>query len=397
MSKFFKSISIFLKETNKLLMLQCLILSAFGVLMVHSATLHNLSDGQIISRDTLIMILAICIGVALCLFISLVDYQIIIRLWPLVALVCLALMAALFAVGVGPTERSDAKTWIPIAGFYFQPSELFKIAFIITFSVHLDSVKDNINSIKNIILLGLHGAFPIGLVIITGDLGSALVFAGIFLGMMFISGVYWRYFIAGGALCVAALPILWIKFFSEFQKQRLLAVYYPQALSESTYNAIIYQQHYGMNAIGSGRFTGTGLFNGSYTQNGVVPESENDMILTVIGEELGFIGCIALLIMLALLLVIIVRVGKRAKDNPSKLICYGVAVMIGSQAIINIGMCLKLLPVIGITLPFISAGGSSSLCIYIAMGLVMSIYRYNCERDPISFRVSFISTPFREI
>jgi len=396
LNRFGNGLKIFVKETDKLLLFLCLLASAFGVLMVHSATLSSLTEGKLISRYTLIMIIAIALGVLLCLLISLIEYEIILRMWPIIAAACLLLMFSLFIWGVGPNGRTDAKSWLPIAGSYFQPSELLKIGFVLTFTVHLDTVKNKINEFKTILLLGIHGLIPIGLVVLTGDLGSALVFASIFIGMLFISGLYLRYFAGGIALCLVALPMLWIKFFSEFQKQRFLAVYYPKALSTIIYKAVIYQQQQSVNAIGSGQLLGKGLFKGPFTQNGLIPVSESDMIFAVIGEELGFIGCVVLLLLLAMIILKIVRVGRKSKDNIGSLICYGTAIMIGTQSIINIGMCLKLIPCIGITLPFFSAGGSSNLCVYIGIGIIMSIYRANQDISPINFRLSHIRTPFSE-
>ena len=140
------------------------------------------------------------------------------------------------------------------------------------------------------------------------------------------------------------------------------------------------------------------MFKGTYTQSPKgVPVNESDMVFTVVGEELGFIGCILLLAVFALIIFKTVSVGKMSRNITGSLICFGTAFMIGAQVIINIGMCLMLLPSIGITLPFVSAGGSSNLCIYFAIGLVMSVYRFNCNREPINFRLTHISTPFSEI
>jgi rod shape determining protein RodA len=165
-------------------------------------------------------------------------------------------------------------------------------------------------------------------------------------------------------------------------------------MSVDRYEAVIFQQQQAVNAIGSGQLLGKGLFKGSYTQHGLVPVSENDMIFSVIGEELGFVGAMAALILITAIVFRIVIVGKKAVESHTSLMCYGVAIMIAAQSVINIGMCMKLLPVIGITLPFFSAGGSSNLCIYIAVGLVLSVHRFNTERKPVDFRLSRISTPF---
>lgn len=394
MKKLANNLKLFINQTDKLLVFLCLFASACGVMMVHSATLNNISEAKIISRDTLIMIIAITTGVILFFLISLIDYEITLRMWPIIAAACLILMFSLFIWGVGPENRSDAKSWLPIAGINFQPSELLKIGFVLTFTMHIDTVKERINEYKNIILLLIHGLIPIALVILTGDLGSALVFIIIFFGMLFVAGVSLRYFLGVFAMSVVALPIFWIEFFSDFQKQRFLAVYYPKALSSTVYKALIYQQQQSINAIGSGEFLGKGLFKGSFTQSGLIPVDESDMIFSVVGEELGFIGCVALLLLLSLIILKIVLVGRKSKDNIGSIICYGIAFMIGAQSIINIGMCLKLLPCIGITLPFFSAGGSSNLCVYIGLGIIMSIYRANQDSSPVDFRLSHIRTPF---
>lgn len=387
-----KKLNKFLKGTDWLMMLLCLAASSFGAILVHSATMYTLTEDQIISRDTRTMILAIVLGIIVSIIISLIDYELIIKIWPAIAGVALILMVSLFFFGVGPDARSDAKTWLKITeSFYFQPSELVKIAFVVTFSVHIELISDKIDKFINVVFLTLHAGVYAGLVAITGDIGSALVFVIIYIGMMFIANVKIRYFAMGLLAVVAMIPIVWTKVFSEIQKERFLALFFPESFSD-----VIYQQDNCIKAIGSGGFFGQGLFDGTFTQNGIVPESKNDMILSVVGEELGFIGCLGLL---ALFTVIVLRVfnnGRRSKDNPGSLICYGIAFMLLSQIVINIGMCLQLLPVIGITLPFMSAGGSSTLSIYVAIGLVMSIYRQNIEIEPENFTLSGINTPYSD-
>lgn len=293
-----------------------------------------------------------------------------------------------------PGGRDDAISWIKLGSFYFQPSELLKIGFIITFSVHLESVGSEINKLKNVILLGIHAMIAIGLVVLTGDMGSALVFMFITVGMLFMAGLQLRYFLFGAGAVALLAPIAWFEVLSDFQKQRFTAIYAPSNLTEATYNEVIFQQERGMNAISSGGVFGTGLFNGTYTQNGLVPESENDMIFTVVGEELGFVGCIVVLGLLLAIAIKILVVGKKAISVTGKLICSAVAVMIITQVVVNVGMVLKILPVVGITLPFMSAGGSSNLCIYIAIGMVLSVYRSSQFREPVEFKYGKLFTPF---
>lgn len=392
MQKFRSWFKLYFRETDKLLFFLCLCASAFGMLLVYSATKSGSTTA--IPPDLRTMLMAVGMGLLLCLVISFLDYEVIIRLWPLIALFCILIMCALFIWGVAPNARQDARSWLDLKVFYFQPSELVKIGFIITFAVHLDAVRDHVSKFKTVLLLGVHGLIPIGLVVATGDDGSALIFFLMFLGMMFAAGVHWGYFAAGFAAVAVAFPAIWAlgdKFIlNQDQKNRFLAILYPELYAKSE----AFQQNRGIGAIGSGQLFGQGLFDGSYTQSGAVPESENDFIFTVAAEEFGFIGAMAVLLLLAAIILRIVINGKRANDNASYLMCMGMASMLAAQTVINIGMVLQWLPVIGITLPFFSAGGSSNLCVYIGIGLMMSIYRFNQKTPAANFRLQRVVTRF---
>ena len=358
------------KETDKLFLLLCLCLSAVGTVMVSSAT-HRTADGALLSRDAKVMVLALVLGVAACLVISFIDYDLILKLWPVIAAGSLFLMLLLIPFGEAPSGREDARSWLRItSSLYLQPSEILKIGFIITFSKHLSLLKNDLSSVKNVFFLCVHAMIPIALVVYTGDMGSALIFMLMFVGMMFIAGVHWAYFPLGIAAVAAALPLVWYKVFDNIQRNRILALIDPQS-----YPNEIYQQQQAGNAIREGGFFGAGLFKGAYTQSGSVPESANDMIFSVICEETGLIGAFVVLLLFALLAIRIIYVGRRSNNYAASMICYGVMFMIIAQVAVNIGMCLKLLPVIGITLPFISAGGSSVVSLYLAVGLVLSVYR----------------------
>jgi len=182
-------------------------------------------------------------------------------------------------------------------------------------------------------------------------------------------------------LVAAALPVVWIGFINDFQKHRIYAIYAERMLTDAQYEEIIYQQRQARYAMGSGQLLGKGLFQGGYTQSGSVPECQNDMILSVAGEELGFLGAAAVMLVLLLVVIRLVMVSSRTRNFRARLLCGGVALMIGAQAVINVGMCIMLLPVIGITLPFFSAGGSSNLCLYLAVGLVLTVYRHQSEHE----------------
>lgn len=391
MKKYFSVIKRFVSETDKLLLLLILATSVFGILMVHSATLWELPAGESISRDATVMIIAAVAGIIITLVISAIDYELIMKLWPIIGAFCVGLMIVTLIFGVAPPARPDSKCWLQFGSVYFQSSELVKVGFVITYAMHLELCKDNLNKPLNIILLGIHAMIPVGLVLLTGDMGSALVFIMIALAMLYFAGLHIGFFAAGGILAIAAAPLIWMFVFSNIQRNRFLALFRPEEFSDE-----IYQQLRGINALGSGGFFGQGYLNGTYTQAGIVPEVENDFIFTAIGEETGFFGCIIALGLLFTIVFKMIKTGKEARDFSASLACYGIASMIVAQVIINIGMCLMLLPVIGITLPFFSAGGTSTLCLYIGIGLVFSIYRYNRSREAVNFRLTKIASPFSE-
>lgn len=359
--------------------------------MVHSATRWRLGEGEAIHRDAIVMIIAAVAGIVITLIISAIDYELIMKIWPIIGLFCVGLMVITLIFGAAPEERPDSKCWLQFGSVYFQSSELVKIGFVITFSMHLELCKDNINSLKSILLLGIHAVIPIGLVVLTGDMGSALVFVFMTIAMLFFAGLHLGFFGAGGILGIAASPLIWMYIFDEYQRTRFLALFRPEEFADESY-----QQRLGLNALGSGGFFGQGYLKGTYTQAGLVPERENDFILTAIGEETGFFGCLIALLLLFFICYKMIKTGKEARDFSAQLACYGIASIIAAQVAINAGMVLMVLPVIGITFPFFSAGGTSTLCLYIGIGLVFSIYRYNRSRETVNFRLSRIASPFSE-
>ena len=368
-----KSFLTFLKGTDFVTLLSALIASAYGLSLVYSATHSSLKDGKIISSDVRSMIVSVLLGVIIAIIVSNIDYEIISKLWPIIAAGCAALMVYTFFFGVAPSARQDAKSWIDLKIFYFQPSELLKVGFIISFSYHLDLVRDKINKIKTIIPLVIHGAVPVGLVMMTGDAGSALIFLVMFIGMLFFARVNIGYFVAGICAIIVGFTVAWkVGIINGIQRQRIVALFYPNDFAD-----VMYQQTNGKIALGSGGLLGQGYLKGSMTQSGAVPENQNDMILSVAGEELGFIGALFVVLILGFLVLRVLKTAMSARDNVGYLMCSGISVMLFAQMLVNIGMELSLLPCIGITLPLFSAGGSSSLCIYLALGIALSVYRYS--------------------
>ena len=378
------NVSTLLKGTDFLTLFSAMLASLYGLALVYSATHSSLKDGQVISSDVRSMLVSVAGGLIIAIVVSNIDYEVISKLWPVIAAGCVGLMIFTFFFGVAPSARQDARSWLDLKIFYFQPSELLKVGFIISFSYHLDLVRDKINKIKTIIPLVIHGAIPVGLVLLTGDAGSALIFLVMFIGMLFFARVNIGYFIAGICAIIVGFAAAWkLKLISGIQRTRIIALLYPDQFKDA-----MYQQTNGKIAMGSGGLLGQGYLHGDMTQSGMVPENQNDMILTVAGEELGFVGAMAVILLLGFLVLRVIKCGLNSRDNVGYLMCSGIAVMLFAQVLVNVGMELSLLPCIGITLPLFSAGGSSSLCIYLALGIEFSVYRYSrMPRETLFYRM----------
>lgn len=361
------------KPTDYTIAILAIVLSVFGVLMVASATKGG--DTSYVTKQSFAVFLGICFMFIL----SFVNYEIFlnVKLCIVLYLTSLTILILTLFIGVGEGNQS----WIQLKGLALniQPSEIAKIIFIITFSKHLDSVKGKINNIKNVMLLMLHAGVIIGLVMLQGDLGSALVFIFISVVMCFTQGLSIWYLLGGSAAIVLAAPYLW-KFLKPYQQMRILVGFNP----ESDPLGYGFQQILSKDAIASGSVLGKGYMQS--TVSNTIPYNHTDMIFSVIAEELGILGVLFLILMLTLLIIKITKTAFVARKDIGSTICSGVIAMIIAQTVENIGMSLGVLPIIGITLPFVSYGGSSILSLYFSLGVILSVNRYRSkyffEREP---------------
>lgn len=354
-----------------MLMLCCFSLSSFSALLIYSLY----KNGEIGRLNTVLVqpAMALC-GIVAAIILSKIDYHMMARLWKWHSVLCYGLALLVFPFGIQRVDWVDDKAWLPIpfTSISFQPSELLKISFIITFAYHLSKVKDQLNRPKQLLLLCIHGAIPCGLIHLQGDDGTVLVMAVIFASMLFVAGLSWKYIVPVLAMIPPAAVVLWNFFLDDDKKNRILAIIRPELVD----SAITWQQDRGLISIGNGGLWGNGIFMET-GQFRYVPEVYNDFIFTYIGETVGFIGCIAVLAALAFLCIRILHNALHALDDLGKFICVGVFAMMAIQIIINIGMCLGVLPVIGVTLPFLSAGGTSTGTLYLGIGVVLSVYMHS--------------------
>ena len=381
----------YLRRVDALYLALCAACSAVSVVVLVSIGQTQLGSNNKAS----VQLIASFLGIMLAVIFSTVDYRALARAWPLHATVAWGLVlptlflhnfrAGVVTIGYDAGGTSNY-SWYRVGGMTFQPAELAKISFILTFAMHLNNVRGKINEPKELGKLLLHMLVPILIIHIQGDDGTAIIYGIIACCMMFSAGLSWKYII--GAISAAAVAVaVAFGFFSDkigkgYQWYRILAVIDPEnktgwAPSETVWKNIIYQQQRGEIALGSGGIFGNGIFGGSYYS---VPNAHNDFVLSWIGNATGFVGCCVVLGILFALVCKTFATGARSEDMLGSFICAGIGGALMAQIAVNVGMNLRVLPVIGVTLPFYSAGGSSVLMLYICVGLVLSVYMHNTKK-----------------
>lgn len=352
-------------NADKLLLVVVLGVSALSLVL-----LAGLAEAGFVQwRVVEIQGIAVGIGTIGALFTSAFDIDDLARLWKLYLPPIILLMVLTYFFGTG-RKGSDNISWLDLGFVSIQPSEFLKIGFIMSFAYHLGKVHDELDKPRNMLLVLCHGALPVLLVLLQSDDGVTLIMAGIICTMLFMAGFSKKLILAGLAALTVGLPVLWFGVLSDFQRQRFMVVFNPDIDPQG----LGYQQLRGLTAMGSGQMFGNGVFSDSHVY---VPENYNDFIFTFLGESLGFVGCFLLIVALAIICGRMLQTGILSKSYTGKYICVGVFAMIALQSVINISMCLMIMPVIGVTLPLMSAGGSSVISTYAGIGLVLSVYACN--------------------
>ncbi len=366
----FKSIVNYIKETDKILIFLCMCASAYSVVLL--CGIEN-SGMLASSRQILVQAIAAVVGLVSAVILSKIDYKLMARLWKLHTLFAYGLVILTFFIGIRVSDFVDDRAWLRLPfGMTLQPSELLKISFIVTFAFHLEKIGSKLNNIKYLLGILLHALIPVALIVKQGDHGTALIFVFIFMSMLFAAGLSWKYIIPAALLAVCSLPILW-NIIGEDKQMRIMTVFNPMLDPQG----IGWQQNMGMLSIGSGEIWGKGIFYGNHHY---VSEIYNDFIFAFLGEALGFVGCMSVIILLSAIVLKILFTASKSKDFLGKYICVGVFSMFAFQILLNIGMCISTLPVIGVTLPFFSAGGTSVVSSYLGIGLALSVYTHNTEK-----------------
>lgn len=342
-----------------------LLLSIIGIVVLSSAT-ANTSDGQIVFTKQIIFLV---IGITAAILIGAVDYKIFKSFAILFYLISLALLVVVLFIGTGQSEWG-ATSWlqVPVIGA-FQPSELAKIATILLAAIYLEKIKDGESAAQNAIKILFVFAIPLVLLIKQPDYGTAMVFVFILLLLSFIAGIKYRYVIVSVLVSIPVLAFIWMFLLNQTRKNRFLVFLNPE-LDPLGAGYHIKQL---IKAIGSGRIFGKGLYQGIQTQLGGIPERDTDSIFAVVGEELGFVFTCMIVVLFIAILVRTIYIAKKSRESYGSFVAVGIAGMLGFHFIENVGMSLGLLPLTGIPLPFISAGGSAMLTNFIAVGILLSI------------------------
>ena len=366
-----------LRDYDFRLVIALIILSFIGVLLVGSA------DASRQYRQLMGMIL----GLIIMTVISLMDFSWILNFsWVIYILNILLLLA----VRLFGSDANGATRWISIGGFRFQPTELTKIVIIIFFARFFMEHEENLNTLKTILQSIVLIAIPLALIYIQPDLKNTITVVILFCMIIYMAGLSYK--IIGGTLLVA-IPLAVVFLFIVMQpNQTLIADYQRDRImsflnsEEDEYSDDVIQQENSVMAIGSGQLTGKGLNNNevSSANNGdFVSENQTDFIFSVAGEELGFVGCAAILLLLLFIVFECMRISLRAKDTSGKLICCGMGAIVGIQSFINIAVVTNIMPNTGTPLPFVSYGLTSMVSLYIGMGLVLNVglQRYKKYRE----------------
>ncbi len=362
----------FFGQADLLLLALCCAAALFGILLIASATNYTGSPRYVIVQSV-----ALVLGIALYTFFSFVDVEEASAKWKWIfAFNIVFILLLLTPLGVDPSQSGGNRAWLSIPGFPMdiQPAEIIKVTFIILLARQLSYYQEHdLSSVRSVAFYGGHFLLMVGLLfVVSSDAGSCLVYVAIFVFMTFAAGVKLRWFVLSGIGVVGAFMLAWYQdWIPSYMRQRIEVI-----LNHDLYPTTIgWHQNRSLIAFGSGGWFGQGLFNGTQTQSssGSLPARHTDFIFSVAGEELGYLGCIAII---ALLLAIIIRcmvVARRAKTPMGMLICVGFAGMLAFQTLENIGMCIFVMPVIGLTLPFFSYGGSSLITVFAAMGIVSGV------------------------
>lgn len=352
------------------LVLYIIAITSIGIAVIGSASEYNIEKTQL---------LGLIAGSLLMFFVSIIDYHFILKFYWLIYVVNIVFLIMVRLMG---DEGGGAQRWLDLGFIQIQPSELAKILIIIFFAKFFETYKENLNTGRILTFSVFLFMIPFAFVFIQPDLSTSIVLILIFCTLIFVAGLSYKII---GAILAVGLPVFSFLLYkilqpnqtllSNYQRNRILGFLYQDS-NDPLITAINYQQKNSVLAIGSGQLIGKGLNNNtiaSVKNANFISEPQTDFIFSIVGEELGFIGAIAIIILLFLIAVECIWIGRSAKDLSGRIICCGMASIIAFQSFINIGVASWILPNTGLPLPFVSYGMSSLMSLLIGMGVVLNV------------------------
>ena len=370
MHQYLEELKDFPKKGDWVLLILCMVTAGAGCIIIASAT--NAEKFGSNTKYIIIQLAAIMIGIAAYAMVSSIDVDYISE--HRLALTIFNVVLLLMLIPFGTDNNTGNRSWLDfkILPFNIQPAEICKISFILVMASVMASHQNNISSFSSVMHMVFHLGLIVGLnMVLSGDAGVSLIFVFIFIGMAFAGGVSLWWFLLAFAGIGVMIPVAW-PLLGTYQQERIMVLIDPSFDAQGI--GARYHSKINLQSLTGGGLTGQGLFNGNRTQGGNLFAQHTDYIFSSIGEELGFVGCCAVIIMELLIIARCIYVGSRCPDYMRRLIAYGAASALMFQLMINIGMCIGVMPVIGLTLPFFSYGGSSVVTIFAMLGLVSGSY-----------------------
>jgi rod shape determining protein RodA len=349
-----------------LLILVAAALVAYGAILIYSAHLSSYPDGVSLSHPLTKQIMFACLGLGIALFVAWLDYRIFGQMAVGLYVAALLMLVAVLVIG---DSVYGSRRWFTLAGQQIQASEVAKLFVIVALARYLADRQSRIQEVRVFLISLVMAAVPAGLILAEPDMGTAMVFGAVWIGMVLMAGVPPRHVLVLIGLAVSLIPFALIVVLGEYQRERIRLFFDPNSDPLGGGFNILQAE----NAIGSGGLFGRGLTDGSQTQLDFLQTSTTDYIFAVLGEELGFVGAVILLALFTALLFRGIRAATISRDQFGRLIATGIVIMILFQVFINIAVNIRLVPVTGIPLPFVSQGGSSLVMLFAAMGLLEGI------------------------
>lgn len=348
-----------LTQLDWILLISVIALVCFGILMIYSSSVGDSDTTNYVLRQSIYFLF----GLSLLAFVVYIGYRTLLNLsyWFYASLVGLLIIT--FILGL---ESRGSVRWIDFGFLTLQASEIAKPILVLFLSFFL--VRHSPSRVKNIVFSLLLSLIPVGLTFIQPDLGSAFVLIMVWVSIVYLAGISWKHLLGMFLIVVISLPFGY-SFLRDYQRERLTTFLDPyQDPLGSGYNIV-----QSIIAVGSGQLFGRGFGRGTQSQLNFLPEQKTDFIFATTAEELGFIGIAGILILFSILLYRVIIIGNRSRDAFGQMVCYGAAVVVAVQLFVNAGMNMGIVPVTGITLPFISFGGSSLISMFILVGIVQSV------------------------